>query len=508
MARLVVESGPNIGTDYVLWDYLVVGRQRTCDVVVDDERISRQNTAILAVAGSHVVRDLGSRNGTLLNGQPVDDAPLKFGDLVTVGSTELRFTPGSNEWIGKEIAGHRVLAELGGSRDVQRLLVESGGERHQMLILKEPEPARAGRFSKEVERNRGLRFQNVLSLGPGGEHEGRPYVLQRWSTGTQLSTRLFRGPLDLPLAIQVGLTVARYLKVLHAAQCTYYNLRPELIWLEGNDVFVEPPPPCSKRPLRSTRQEIEWARFRSPEEARKEPRSPASDVYALGLILFHCLTGKCAVPGVTAKEALTFHKSIDKRVAKLPPHVPSKLRSLVGDMLEKELQRRASSADALIAPLSVLADAYPPTDEPTPAAGTPAVEPAGQDFHAMLDAMDGKAAEAPPRPTPIPQARATLVPKRATPVPKRRTPLPKRPPAGTDREDDESSAEDLLAAVPSVVSSEPVSEPLAPVRGAPLRRGIGVGEAVMFLGIASVLFLIAWLVTELFLLELGPLPKP
>ncbi len=506
MARLVVESGPNIGTDYILWDYLVVGRQRTCDVVVDDERISRQNTAILAVEGSHVVRDLGSRNGTLLNGKPIDKAALNFGDLVTVGSTELRFTPGSNVWIGKSFDGFTVLAELGGSRDVQRLLVEGPAGRQQMLILREPDEARATRFTKELERNRKLIAPHTLELGESGVYKERPYYVQGWCPGTQLSSRLFRGPLDLPLAIRVGHRLAIVLDSLHKARRVFYSLRPELIWLEKNEVWVERPPPCSKRPLRGQRQEMEWARYRTPEEARKEPRSAASDLYGLGLFMFHCLTGKPAAPGVLAKEVLTFHRSLGRAFDDLPAHVPAELAELVHWLLNKDLNKRPKAAEQILPRFEQLAQRYP-LDEPTPAAGLPAIPsieeglgegPGAADFSQLLAEMESERKPAPER-RPVPVRRLTPVPRKAHVAP----PAAQNVPAA---EGDESSVEDLLAAIPSVVSSEPTvpdSLALPPVRGG---RGIGVGEAIMFVGIASVLFLIAWLLTELILVQAGPLP--
>jgi hypothetical protein len=71
---------------------LVVGRLPDCQVVVADGNVSRRHAEIKQVDGRYVVSDLGSTNGTKVNGQQIVGArPLETGDVVTVGSTALRF---------------------------------------------------------------------------------------------------------------------------------------------------------------------------------------------------------------------------------------------------------------------------------------------------------------------------------------------------------------------------------------------------------------------------------
>lgn len=70
---------------------LTIGRQSGCDIVVDDHKASRRH-AVLHVAGSVVeVEDLGSSNGTLLNGKPVTRRVLRDGDVVQIGATALTY---------------------------------------------------------------------------------------------------------------------------------------------------------------------------------------------------------------------------------------------------------------------------------------------------------------------------------------------------------------------------------------------------------------------------------
>lgn len=68
---------------------LTVGRAEGVDVHVDEARVSRHHCVIFGGPGRLVVRDLGSSNGTLVNGAPVQQATLAHGDVIEVGATRL-----------------------------------------------------------------------------------------------------------------------------------------------------------------------------------------------------------------------------------------------------------------------------------------------------------------------------------------------------------------------------------------------------------------------------------
>lgn len=91
MARLVLESGEGAGASFELGASAVIGRLKSCDIPIKDKKSSRTNCRVLFEGGVHVLEDLGSSNGTFLNGQKVDRATLKHGDRIAIGGTVLRF---------------------------------------------------------------------------------------------------------------------------------------------------------------------------------------------------------------------------------------------------------------------------------------------------------------------------------------------------------------------------------------------------------------------------------
>ncbi len=70
---------------------VVLGRMSDCDIVLADPRASRQHAEIQPVGHGFVLSDLGSMNGTVVNGTPVREHPLSDGDEIRVGSTVLHF---------------------------------------------------------------------------------------------------------------------------------------------------------------------------------------------------------------------------------------------------------------------------------------------------------------------------------------------------------------------------------------------------------------------------------
>jgi signal transduction histidine kinase len=96
--RLIVIRGVDEGKQFELTDHTVtVGRHSANAVPLHDTQVSRRHLELRAGGGGFELRDLGSGNGTLLNGQPVQTAPLRSGDTIAIGQTVLMFTLGRSE---------------------------------------------------------------------------------------------------------------------------------------------------------------------------------------------------------------------------------------------------------------------------------------------------------------------------------------------------------------------------------------------------------------------------
>jgi pSer/pThr/pTyr-binding forkhead associated (FHA) protein len=102
--ELFVLDGPDAGRSFSLTAQSVIGRDPTATVHLTDEEVSRRHAIISLGEGQATIEDLGSVNGTHLDGGPVEgEAPVRAGDRIRVGQSTLE------------------LRELGGPDDPENL---------------------------------------------------------------------------------------------------------------------------------------------------------------------------------------------------------------------------------------------------------------------------------------------------------------------------------------------------------------------------------------------------
>ena len=87
--RLIVRRGPQPNQTYDLnKDIITLGRDITNDIVINDPEVSRHHMRLTRGAGGYTLEDLGSTNGTFVNGQRLTGAkPLNNGDMIGLGET-------------------------------------------------------------------------------------------------------------------------------------------------------------------------------------------------------------------------------------------------------------------------------------------------------------------------------------------------------------------------------------------------------------------------------------
>ncbi|MFZ9886403.1 MAG: GGDEF domain-containing protein [Myxococcota bacterium] len=89
-ASLLMMAGPRVGESYTLAsNAAVIGRAADVEVSLDDHGLSRRHCEVIPHEGGFLLRDLGSKNGVLVNGTPVTERLLQEGDRIALGSNVL-----------------------------------------------------------------------------------------------------------------------------------------------------------------------------------------------------------------------------------------------------------------------------------------------------------------------------------------------------------------------------------------------------------------------------------
>jgi hypothetical protein len=92
-AKLTFETGPFASRVAPIPEQsAAVGRAPDNDIIIGDPATSGRHCRIEVRAGAYWISDLGSTNGTLVNGEPIIDKQLEHGDVISIGQNTIRFT--------------------------------------------------------------------------------------------------------------------------------------------------------------------------------------------------------------------------------------------------------------------------------------------------------------------------------------------------------------------------------------------------------------------------------
>jgi pSer/pThr/pTyr-binding forkhead associated (FHA) protein len=108
-ALLLVKRGPNAGSRFLLdSDLTTVGRHPGSDIFLDDVTVSRRHAEFYRRGAGFIVRDVGSLNGTYVNQERIEEAPLIGGDEVQIGKFRLVFLTGRRPQVERGGGGAQV----------------------------------------------------------------------------------------------------------------------------------------------------------------------------------------------------------------------------------------------------------------------------------------------------------------------------------------------------------------------------------------------------------------
>jgi serine/threonine-protein kinase len=220
-------------------------------------------------------------------------------------------------------------------------------------------PEEVGRFRTEAEAVARLQHPNIVQIYEVGEHDGRPYLTLEYVDGVGLDRRLRESPLAARAAAELLQTLARAVQAAHERGIAHRDLKPANVLLSADGTPKVGDFGLAKRladtgddaptPRTRTGALLGTPNYMAPEQAGgAKDVGPAADVYALGAILYECLTGRPPFQGATVLETLEqvrFQEPVP--LGRLQPHLPRDLQTVCHKCLEKDPRRRYPSAGEL-----------------------------------------------------------------------------------------------------------------------------------------------------------------
>ncbi len=220
-------------------------------------------------------------------------------------------------------------------------------------------PDQVDRFRTELRMLASLSHHGIVPVLDAGIDESsprdpRPFLVLELVRGDSLKTLNERGELPQQRVGEIGFEVAEALEYLHARGVIHRDIAPANVMLvDYGTTFSRP-----RARLTDFGLALETgmdpsvdgitegtAAYLSPEQARLEPLSTASDIYSLGLVLLESFTGQVAYPGDALESALARLE----RDPVIPADLPDGWRSLLGAMTAREPSARPIASEVAIA---------------------------------------------------------------------------------------------------------------------------------------------------------------
>lgn len=220
------------------------------------------------------------------------------------------------------------------------------------------------RFLRESRLLAELDHPGIVRYVAHGSSDEGPYLVMEWLEGESLAQRLERAELSATEAVRVVSGIASAMGAAHRRMIVHRDLKPSNVFLVNRSIddvrvldFGVARQGALAGDLTRTGVIVGSPRYMAPEQARgAKDVGPAADVWALGAILFRCLTGHPILPDGPMEVILSdLLLSPVPRVSDSRKDVPPELDELVARLLSKEPGDRLPDGDAVAGALAALA---------------------------------------------------------------------------------------------------------------------------------------------------------
>jgi serine/threonine-protein kinase len=194
------------------------------------------------------------------------------------------------------------------------------------------EPARRQRLLTEAKAASALNHPHVRVVYDVGETEdGLPYIAMEFVEGQSLFDLVKQGPLEISRAVQIAVQVTDALDAAHSRRIIHRDIKPENISLNERGEVKVLDFGLAKRMLHDAADSLEKTedvqqtaegqvlgapRYMSPEQALGKAVDHRSDLFSLGSVIHHLLTGRAPFAGANLGEVLdsVVHKQPEERI--------------------------------------------------------------------------------------------------------------------------------------------------------------------------------------------------
>src|SRR5215212_4327477 len=303
--------------------------------------------------------------------------------------------------LGRVVAGYRIEELIGrGGMGLVYRAEHLNLKRGAAIKLIAPDLAEAAgfreRFNREARIAAALQHPNIVTVYDAGEADGLLYLAMQHIQGSDLSAVLrTQGRLRPYRALDMCRQVAAALDAAHGEGLIHRDVKPANVLIEGRTAFLTDFG-LTKRTA-GTHTELTRAgdvvgtiHYVAPEQIEGGQVSTRSDVYSLGCLLYHCLTGQVPYSRETDVAVIYAHLSEPPpKLTAVRPELAAGLDGVIAKALDKSPDRRFPTCSDLVNAARGVIDAAGPLDTSAPRGPRESSVLGGESNREVGDAIDG-----------------------------------------------------------------------------------------------------------------------
>lgn len=209
------------------------------------------------------------------------------------------------------------------------------------------------RFRQEARSAAGLAHPNIVSVYDVGIDGNWNYIVMEYVEGPSLKDLILQGaPFTNVRAVDIGLQILSALSFAHEKGIVHRDIKPQNILISSNGTAKVTDFGIARAAtgaqLTETGVVLGTVHYFSPEQARGDTATPASDIYAIGVVLYEMLTGRLPFQGdSTLAIALKHVQEQPQPPSKINPRIPPSIENIIVKAMAKEPAARYPSAEVM-----------------------------------------------------------------------------------------------------------------------------------------------------------------
>lgn len=383
MAKMILHYKSKT-SEFPIDGVLTIGRQTDNTIRLKEGKASRHHARVTKSGDSFLIEDLGSSNGTRVNGRKIKRCSLRHGDTIQIGNARIQFEDAAQKQaarpakkkdkddplIGTVLGGYKIESKLGhgGMGTVYKAIQLSMDRTVALKVLRKDlnkDKKFVKGFLQEARTAGQLTHPALVQVHDVGEADGTLYFSMEMVEGETVNDLLKKkGKLPILQSIDLAFGVSEALECAARHKIVHQDVKPHNIMLDkrGNVKLADlglatmtgrPKKGDKHGPIMGT------PHYMPPEQSQREEIDARTDLYALGATLFQMVTGRVPFDGPNSLVILTKHITEDRPDPRdYNVTVPDELAELIMRMMAVDKGDRPASPTDVLGQLKLIKKNY------------------------------------------------------------------------------------------------------------------------------------------------------